>query len=342
MSAKRSLHIGPVGPLPGGIAQVVNVYERTARRYRVTAITTVRGPRDPKSVFLAGLAVVRMSGLRLVSPFVLVGHMSQRGSFVREGILCWFARLLGVPVVITIHGSEFAAFARGHETLVRRALRAARQIIVLSDEAYDTVTALGFHNVHLGRNPVEVPIELPEEKKNIVLFAGEVGKRKGVDVLLEAWARARQPNWELLIIGPLDPAFDHNLLTCDQARYLGVQPASVVHHLQESASIAVLPSRAEALPMFLLESMARGCATISTSVGAIPRLLEPGRGLLVAPGESFALAEALSTYMQSPDIRCKHGEAGRRFVQVAHDAGRVVSAVEDIWDAATFNVRTGD
>ena len=49
--------------------------------------------------------------------------------------------------------------------------------------------------------------------------------------------------------------------------------------------LASLPSRAEALPMFLLEALANGCAVLGSTAGGIPELLSGGAGIVVPPGE---------------------------------------------------------
>jgi glycosyltransferase involved in cell wall biosynthesis len=155
-----------------------------------------------------------------------------------------------------------------------------------------------------------------EARGATVVFAGEFGHRKGADLLLSAWRRLDQQlkdEWTLEVFGRVAPAMvtilDH--FDDDSVRVHGLTDGSVVGRALMSSSIAVLPSRAEGLPMFVLEAMAAGCAVVATDVGAIRPLIGDAAGLLVEPGNVPALASALNTLMTSPALRARFGEAAR-------------------------------
>jgi glycosyltransferase involved in cell wall biosynthesis len=99
--------------------------------------------------------------------------------------------------------------------------------------------------------------------------------------------------------------------------------------------VAVLPSRAEAMPMFLVEALAAGCAVIGTAVGGVPDLLDGGRlGMLVDAGDVAGLVAALETLTRDEALRGSFGEVGRRHV-VAQSAD-----ASDHW-AAAYRSLTG-
>ena len=79
--------------------------------------------------------------------------------------------------------------------------------------------------------------------------------------------------------------------------------AEKLRRLRDAATV-VLPSYHEGLPMAILEGMAAGKAIISTTVGAIPEVVEEENGILVKPGDVPALAEAL--------LRCSGDAEGLR------------------------------
>ena len=80
--------------------------------------------------------------------------------------------------------------------------------------------------------------------------------------------------------------------------------------------VAVLPSRAEGLPMVVLESMALGVPTVATSVAGTPELVLDGEsGLLVPPGDAPALAAALARLLGDGELRHRLGVAGARRVE---------------------------
>jgi glycosyltransferase involved in cell wall biosynthesis len=82
-----------------------------------------------------------------------------------------------------------------------------------------------------------------------------------------------------------------------------------------SVDVAVLPSHSEGMSNALLEYMAAGRAVIATDVGANAKLLDGGRcGLLVPPGDTTALVDALGTMLANPLRAAGYGAAARRRV----------------------------
>ena len=89
------------------------------------------------------------------------------------------------------------------------------------------------------------------------------------------------------------------------------------------ADIFVLPTRAEAMPMSIIEAMAAGLPVISTTVGGIPEMIENGvDGLLYAPGDVVALAEKISFLLDHKNIRIEIGEKARVKAGEQMDFGR--------------------
>lgn len=81
----------------------------------------------------------------------------------------------------------------------------------------------------------------------------------------------------------------------------------------------VLPSAWEGLPLAVLEAMASGLPIVSTRVGSVPDLVGDGvGGLLVAPADSRALAEAVSALVSDPRRARRMGLRNRRLVEERH------------------------
>jgi glycosyltransferase involved in cell wall biosynthesis len=152
-----------------------------------------------------------------------------------------------------------------------------------------------------------------------VVFLGQIVERKGLDVLIEAFARIGAPA-ELLIAGGdwSAPGYPERLRTL--AHDLGV--ADRIHfenHRQDvgavlsSADIFVLPSRSDARPRSIIEAMSLGLPVVATDVGGIPSLvLHDQTGLLVPAEDAGALGAAIAQLIQAPDLRARLGAAGRR------------------------------
>ena len=136
--------------------------------------------------------------------------------------------------------------------------------------------------------PAPVPASATAE---LVLFAGEVGLRKGADVLSRAWpavAHAR-PTARCVMVGP---ATDLRIEDRERLQVRGAVDAAELRRLLCEARVVALPSRGEALPMILLEAMAAKHATVRRNpcrgIGALR-----GCGLIVPAGDHEALAAAL-------------------------------------------------
>lgn len=131
---------------------------------------------------------------------------------------------------------------------------------------------------------------------------------KGVDVLLEAVARARRrtpsADLQLTVVGAgrhLDDllALAARLGLGESVRFVGQLPSpEAVRSELDAADLFVLASRTEGLPRAMLEAMARGLPCVGTSVGGIPELLPPER--CVPPDEPDALLAAITSLTADP------------------------------------------
>ena len=84
----------------------------------------------------------------------------------------------------------------------------------------------------------------------------------------------------------------------------------VLAHLR-AADIFCLPSFDEGLPVAIMEAMAVGCPVVATRIAGIPELISDGTsGLLVEPGDSSGLAEALHTLLVDDAARSAMIAAG--------------------------------
>ena len=92
--------------------------------------------------------------------------------------------------------------------------------------------------------------------------------------------------------------------------------------------------------MVVLEAFAHGVPVITTPVGAIPEVVEPGRnGLLVTPGDVAGLAAAIRHVLENPELRHRMGEAARRDHAAKFEIGRYLLRLSEIWrDAAAIGI----
>jgi glycosyltransferase involved in cell wall biosynthesis len=135
--------------------------------------------------------------------------------------------------------------------------------------------------------------------------------RKGHGVLVEALARIRDLDWNLLCVGSLerDPPTARSVRRMISAAGLkrritlaGERPPQSVAYAYRAADAFVLPSFHEGYGMVFAEAMAYGLPLIATTAGAIPETVSRKAALFVPPGDSPALARALRRVIAEPAL----------------------------------------
>ena len=252
-------------------------------------------------------------------------HLSHGMSTVRKTILALALRVLRIRYIIHSHSSEYQGFypkvPRLFRWFVDRGLKGAAGFIVLSEswaEFYQKVVGIQAQKMIVLNTPVpeisewasstdEPPLN---EKEKVVYFSGRIGKRKGAFDLIEAWSKIPDSvlkDWRLILTGDGDikrartMIDQHNL---GSVELLGWVSEQELVELYRTSAIYVLPSYNEGQPMGLIHAMSYGCASISTSVGGIPEVIEhEENGLIIEPGDGAALINALTLLMGDEETR---------------------------------------
>lgn len=283
----------------------------------VVASTERANMRAKMSAFLGAIRSVR----RRSKGCLVHLHLSQRGSFLREGFIALVAALSG-PVFVTIHGSSFVSTSQSRlwRPIYRAVLSRCAGVGVLNGDALAAASVLApAVDIRVLPNPGPVPdgVLRSRMKSRRIVFAGSVGYRKGVDVLMAAWGRvaATVPSSSLDIVGPLDASLSEDLRLSIKDCWRGALAPEDVQTLLADAYCAVLPSRAEGQPMFLIEALGFGVPIVVTDVGGMPALAE-GVGEVVPAGDPVALSDALIRLLLEPDLAERYSVAA--FDKYAH------------------------
>ncbi|MDH3208652.1 MAG: glycosyltransferase family 4 protein [Gemmatimonadota bacterium] len=230
----------------------------------------------------------------------------------------------GLPSPIEAHGERLRILALVHHPLAaetglseteresfeereRRALQPCRGVVVSSEFSAHGLEEYGVPPARIravlpgtaraphadGPGPGEPPV---------LLCVASVTPRKGHDVLVAALARIRDLPWRCVCAGALDRDRAH----ADYVRrgvaeagleeridFLGERGADDLAELYHGASVFVLASHYEGYGMALAEALAHGLPIVSTTGGAIPFTVPADAGVLVAPGDETAFADAL-------------------------------------------------
>ncbi|WP_299681679.1 glycosyltransferase family 4 protein [uncultured Roseobacter sp.] len=159
-----------------------------------------------------------------------------------------------------------------------------------------------------------------------LLFVGRLAPVKGLRVLLDALAAAREthPGLRLTIVGDGEDRAHLEALAApmgEAVRFTGYLSQDEVAEVLAQADAFVLPSFAEGLPVVLMEALAAGKPAIAPRVAGVAELIEDGRtGYLVHAGDVTGLRAAIERLATDPEAGRALGAAGRETVQAEFDA----------------------
>jgi glycosyltransferase involved in cell wall biosynthesis len=159
--------------------------------------------------------------------------------------------------------------------------------------------------------------------EDYAITVGLLIRRKGMDVLIKALAllRSRGVEQRLMIVGAGE---EHDSLVAlareqrvdDLVVFAGVKPHDEVLKLIQRSRFFVLASRAEGLPLVVVEAMMCGRAVVATRVDGVPDIVTNGStGLLVEPEVPEALADAMERLVSDAALRERLAKAGRRMAE---------------------------
>ena len=157
----------------------------------------------------------------------------------------------------------------------------------------------------------------------LVLYVGRIAKEKNIDVLAEAWTRARaelggRAAFLLAGDGPVAPRCARDMPWAIQLGFLSVADLAVLY---ASADLCVLPSRTETCGLVALEAMASGLPVVAADAGGFRESVTTWlNGFLVPPDDARGFASAISQLVLDSQLRHRMG-AEARLATVMADRG---------------------
>ena len=356
----RIVMAGPLPPMVGGMATVINDIRRSRVSVAVTLVLFDTGKKTPQGrPLLQGvLARLRLSRnwwelLRLEKDNTICHiHTCSGLSYFLDCSLMLIARMAGVPVVLHIHSGRFDQFLdslpSGLLRLAQWLARRAACVVVLSDSWRQRLSRrLPGASLHIIPNGVPMPPTGPPTGRRLspdgcvrLLFLGNLCRSKGVWELIEAAKGLPDYIHVIFVGGEADVGI---WAAAEQAIRVGhlerkvslVGPAQgdAKHQWFRDADIFVLPSHAEGLPVSMLEAMAAGLPVVVTPVGAIPEVISDGReGLIVPVGDVPALQTALLRLVKDKMLRTRLGAAAQQRCIAEFDIERSAQQYLDMYE----------
>ena len=297
-------------------------------------------------LFLAGallrILLGRLSG-RLAGVHV---NMAERMSLLRKGsvvVTCWMLR---VPVIIHLHAEMrtfFLQLPAVAQRLTRWMFSLAAGVVVIGTTARRFVTEdLGVpeERIDLVENGVPGPAAPPPRPLRAadgvqrVLFVGRLCDAKGVEDLLHAAARAYREGsaLRLTLAGNGDEDRYAQLAASlgigSITHFAGWCDEEAVRRLLCEASVLVLPSHDEVLPLVVLEAIAHGVPVICTPVGELPHVFDDGVHVRFVPvRDPESLAAALRDTLGDAELLRSLSANGRGMYEERFSMSRFFSRI---------------
>lgn len=303
-------------------------------------------------LFIIGQLVAVVSTLRREAFDAVHCHW-----LIPQGLVLALARLFVrvPPMLTTCHGADaFTLDGRFMRHLKSRILRRSNAISVVSREiAGHLEHGHGIDGRRLHHMPMGVDLERftvagPTERESepTILFAGRLATKKGVAILLQAFAdpRLEQRSARLKVVGngPLGAELRRLAAELRLGERVGFVPAlshpeltrAMAHaHLFCAPFIVSPDGDREGTPTILLEAAAAGLPIVTSDVGGCRDIIEHGTsGWLLPPGSPDALADALVEALDQPPKAAAMAEVARRSVE-RFAWPRVAARHADLFDA---------
>ena len=140
--------------------------------------------------------------------------------------------------------------------------------------------------------------------KPIVLFVGNLIKRKNVESLLEA-KKLSNADYYLVIVGdgPLFKDLNKKVRDENIEDVIFTGSRSDVENIIPSCDVLVLPSFSESFGLVLIEALACGKPVIGSNVGGISEIINRDVGLLVNPNDAKSISNAIDKVIKDDNLR---------------------------------------
>lgn len=288
------------------------------------------------------LPLKRSSGARFVMTLQYYTHVCAKKDLLHYGALCTgpglakclrcagshFGTAKGTPIVLG--NFAFGAAERSAVDMFLPASHATADRNGLPRSGLPFEVIHNFFSDPPGNSSVDVEPylhRLPQEP--FLLYVGDLGRFKGVDVLLRSYESLRHAP-PLVLIGKVP---DPSLRLPPGATLLTDWPRPAVLEAQRRSLAVLVPSLwFDPCPLVVIEAMAAGRPVVGSRLGGIPELVADGEtGFVVPAGDPVALAQAIESLLANSELRIRMGDAALRRAE-AFRAEAVVPRFERVYE----------
>ena len=227
-----------------------------------------------------------------------------------------------IKTYVTAHGSDMFELYKSQPLMrstIRNVLKGADRVFAVSNALRHEIIATGVVGIadktKISWNSVDIDkfssrendsfkMEHKLTDKPIVLFVGNLIKRKNVESLLEA-KKIANSDYYLVIVGD-GPLFKKLRKKVEEENIHDVVftgSRNDVEDIIPSCDVLVLPSFSESFGLVLIEALACGKPVIGSNVGGITEIITDDVGLLVNPTKVSSIARAIDQMINDDNLR---------------------------------------
>ena len=228
----------------------------------------------------------------------------------------------GIKTYVTAHGSDMFEVYKKQPVMrstIKNVLKKADGIFAVSNALRHEIIATGvsgisnktkicWNSVDINKfNPygdTSFKNEFGLTDKPIVLFVGNLIKRKNVESLLEAKKITRSPYYLVIVgDGPLFKKLNKKVVDENIRDVIFMGSRNDVESIIPSCDVLILPSFSESFGLVLIEALACGKPVIGSNVGGITEIITEDVGLFVNPNKVSSIAQAIDNIMDDDYLR---------------------------------------
>jgi glycosyltransferase involved in cell wall biosynthesis len=270
-------------------------------------------------------------------------HVSTYPSLRRKYLFFFLSKLFRKKIISHFHpASPDVLFEKKHQAYYRRFFKGCDRVVVLSRQWQLWMKeTLGItDNVQYIYNPCPTVENITiNKRKNYILYAGTVNKRKGYDILIRSFAKVAKsfPDWKVIFAGNGEieegKRLAKELNIEKQIIFKGWVSGDAKDKLFRESAIYCLASSGEGFPMAVLDAWAYGLPVVCTPVGGLPDVLEDGKNALVYDyGDEKKLATHFERLIQDKTLRKEIAKESINLSNTVFNINTINKEVEKLYE----------
>jgi glycosyltransferase involved in cell wall biosynthesis len=227
---------------------------------------------------------------------------------------------------------------------VNRERAAADVILAPSDFVVDRLIEVGVDASRIVKIPYGAHLPPPHIERPrgtfTALFVGQVSARKGIDDLLDAWARFDRHPTKLVVVGAPAPEAEAWLRSPPHnVTFLGYLSGVDLTRAYASADIFVFPSRGEGSARVVYEAMAAGLPVLTTrQAGSV--VTDGVDGIVIEAGDRWALLNGLKRLFDNPPETRRMAMKARQTIEKGYTWSEYRRKVAELYRDLSVRART--